>query len=288
MTLIMVPDVGSVPINPTQETASHVPVGGISLNDTQNVTSPATVGGIPLNDTQNATSPAPVAVSSVLDSPQLASAETLEELKEDKIVQEGDILIPEDRNAVETLWPDAIVPYIISPELAYREANILAAFKMISDFTCIRFRPRTTEYNYLKFKNGKGCASFVGCRGGGQPVYYSQSCSVGNLCHEIIHALGLHHEHTRKDRDQYINVQWESIMPGRQKNFKMKSGNTLNLPYDLNSIMHYGMYFFSLNGSPTVLPKYTGVQMGQRTHLSPLDTQKLNRLYHCDERMRWL
>lgn len=67
------------------------------------------------------------------------------------------------------------------------------------------------------------CASFVGCRGGAQPLYYSASCSVGNLCHEIIHALGLHHEHTRKDRDQYITVQWQSIMPGKRLSLSSSS-----------------------------------------------------------------
>ncbi|XP_041815345.1 high choriolytic enzyme 2-like [Chelmon rostratus] len=244
-----------------------------------------TVGGIPFNDSHNATSPGPGPAVSVLEPPQLTSAETLEELQEDMVVQEGDILIPEDRNAVQTLWPDAIVPYTISEELAYQEANIQAAFKMISDFTCIRFQWRTAEFNYVEFVNGNGCASSVGCRGGAQKLYYSHSCSVGNLCHEIIHALGLHHEHTREDRDQYITVQWQSIVPGRQKNFKKKRGDTLNLPYDLNSIMHYGQYFFSLDGSPTVLAKQGGAQMGQRTHLSQLDIQKLNRLYHCDQRM---
>ncbi|KAG8011505.1 putative tubulin polyglutamylase TTLL2, partial [Nibea albiflora] len=187
----------------------------------------------------------------------------------------------EDRNAVQTLWADAVVPYTISDELAYQEPNIQAAFRMISDFTCIRFRRHTTEFNYLKFLEGNGCASFVGCQGGAQVVYYSPSCSVGNLCHELIHALGLHHEHTRKDRDQYITVQWQSIIPGREKNFKMKRGDSLNLPYDIHSIMHYGQYFFSLDGSPTVLAKNGGRGMGQRTHLSHLDVQRLNRLYHC-------
>uniref|UniRef100_A0A8C4F1M1 Metalloendopeptidase n=1 Tax=Dicentrarchus labrax TaxID=13489 RepID=A0A8C4F1M1_DICLA len=191
--------------------------------------------------------------------------------QDDMIVQEGDILIPCNNEMVS----------MFIPLTAYQESNIYAAFKMISDFTCIRFQRHTTEFNYLKFKDGNGCASFVGCRGGPQPVYYSRTCSVGNLCHELIHALGLHHEHTRQDRDQYINVQWQNIKPGRQKNFEVKSGNTLNLPYDLNSIMHYGKFFFSVNGNPTVLPSYSGEQMGQRTHLSPLDIQKLNKLYHC-------
>ncbi|KAG7219116.1 hypothetical protein INR49_019324 [Caranx melampygus] len=183
----------------------------------------------------------------------------------------------EDRNAVQTLWLDAIVYYKISDELAGRESNINAAFKMISDFTCIRFIRRTTELNYLNFLNGRGRSP--GCLL--RPVV-----QCGNLCHEIIHALGLHHEHTRKDRDQYITVQWRNIIPGRKKNFKVKYGNTLNLPYDVNSIMHYGTHFFSADGSPTMLSKQAGVQMGQRTHLSHLDIQRLNRLYHCDERMR--
>ncbi|CAJ1077933.1 low choriolytic enzyme-like isoform X1 [Xyrichtys novacula] len=295
--------VGIGPLNDTHNMTTAAPVGDLPLNDTHNATTPASVGDLPLNDTHNATSPASAGDMPSNDThnathqdpgkavvklnPQLINAETLEELQEDMIVQEGDILIPEDRNAVETLWLDAVVPYTISDELIYQTANIHAAFRMISDYTCIRFKPRTYEYNYLKFKNGNGCASFVGCRGGAQPVYYSRSCSVGNLCHEIIHALGLHHEHTRADRDQYISVQWGSIIPARKKNFKVKRGNTLNLPYDVNSIMHYGQYFFSADGGPTVLPRQRGVQMGQRTHLTHLDIQRINRLYHCDERMRW-
>lgn len=127
----------------------------------------------------------------------------------------------------------------------------------------IKKRKRT-----LMCKLSSRCASFVGCRGGVQPIYLSDSCSVGNLCHEIVHALGLHHEHTRVDRDRYITVQWQNILPGRtstinassphdgnlhwrssfwglegdKKNFKVKRGNTLNLPYDLGSIMHYGQW----------------------------------------------
>ncbi|XP_078146191.1 hatching enzyme 1.2-like [Centroberyx gerrardi] len=220
-------------------------------------------------------------VVSKIDVTQTASAETLEELEEDMIVQEGDILMPEDRNAVENLWLDVSIPYTVEDQLADREADILAALKMISDHTCIRFHKHTIELNYLRFVNGRGCASYVGCQGGGQPVYFARSCSVGNLCHEVVHALGLHHEHTRMDRDQYITVQWQSIKSGRQKNFKMKHGNTLNLPYDLDSIMHYGKYFFTADTSPTILSKQDGVQMGQRKHLSLLDIQRLNTLYHC-------
>ncbi|KAG7509047.1 high choriolytic enzyme 1-like [Solea senegalensis] len=209
------------------------------------------------------------------------NAETLEEFQ-DHIVQEGDILMPEDRNAVETLWLAGIVPYEISSELANREWEIQTALKMISDVTCIRFRKHTNEPNYVVFKDGRGCASYVGCRGGDQPIFFAPHCAVGNLCHEIIHALGLHHEHTRKDREDFISVQKQNIVPGRENNFKVKEGETLNLPYDVNSIMHYGQFFFSKNGLPTLVSKQSGEEMGQRKHLSPLDIKRLNKLYHCD------
>ncbi|XP_008279850.1 high choriolytic enzyme 1-like [Stegastes partitus] len=223
-------------------------------------------GATSLNDTQNATSPAP-------------------ELQGDLTIQEGDILLPEDRNAVKTLWSDATVHYVISNELAHRESDIYAAFKMITDATCIRFQKHTNQLNYLIIRDGNGCASYVGCQGGAQSVFYGSKCRVGNLCHEIIHALGLHHEHTRTDRDRYVTVNWESIQPKRKKNFKVKHGDTLNLPYDLGSIMHYGQYFFSKDGRPTVLSKQSGVKMGQRSHLSQLDVQRLNKLYHCGKNL---
>ncbi|XP_037305560.2 zinc metalloproteinase nas-15-like [Pungitius pungitius] len=206
------------------------------------------------------------------------------DIQENRIIEEGDILISGDRNAVQNLWLDAIVPYTISSEQAHRKSDILAAFKMISDASCIRFEPHTSELNYIKFVEGNGCASFVGCQGGPQSVFIGDTCSKGNICHEILHALGLHHEHTRKDRDQYVTVKWENVTPGKQGNFKMVSGNTLNLKYDLDSIMHYGKYYFSKDGSPTMLPKQSAPHIGQRTHLSKLDMERLNLLYHCDER----
>ncbi|XP_068564333.1 hatching enzyme 1.2-like [Cebidichthys violaceus] len=266
--------VGGVPVHPTQEASSHS-TDNITVTSTLDVSKPAPTAALQGNGT------------SMLE-PQRVSAETLEDFQEKKNVDEGDILIPEDRNAVETLWSDAVVPYTISSELAHRKANILSAFKMISDVTCIRFRPYTTELNYVNIRNGRGCASYVGCQGGDQSLYFGPTCGIGNLCHEIIHALGLHHEHSRNDRDWHVTVQWQNIKAGKERYFKVKRGNTLNLPYDLDSIMHYGPYYFTQDGSPTLLSKQGGVTMGQRTHLSNLDIQKLNKLYHCDERMKWL
>ncbi|XP_038826991.1 high choriolytic enzyme 1-like [Salvelinus namaycush] len=163
-----------------------------------------------------------------------------------------------------------------------RKRTILAAFKLISDQTCIRFHEYTNEINYIEFISGTGCASYVGLQGGAQPLYFGRACNVGNLCHELMHALGLHHEHTRPDRDQYVTIQWDNVVPGKAKNFVVKKGDTQDLPYDYDSIMHYGTYYFSSNRNPTIGSKKSGVQIGQRNHLSPLDITRLNKLYQCE------
>lgn len=45
---------------------------------------------------------------------------------------------------------------------------------------------------------------------------FASECTVGNLCHELLHALGLYHEHTREDRDKYVIVNWQNIVAGTQ------------------------------------------------------------------------
>jgi meprin B len=58
--------------------------------------------------------------------------------------------------------------------------------------------------------------------------------------------------------------------------------DSLNKPYDYDSLMHYGKYGFSTNGKPTLQalgdPKRN---IGQRNGLSPTDIMELNALYDC-------
>ncbi|XP_048037040.1 astacin-like metalloendopeptidase isoform X2 [Megalobrama amblycephala] len=167
-------------------------------------------------------------------------SETALDFEEDYAVQEGDLLLPSDRNAVNQLWPGVDghlpVPYEIDSALESRTEDILKALNMISEKTCIEFLPHTKETDYLHFEKSNGCASYVGCMG------------------------------------------------GKEDNFMKKEGNTLGLKYDLESILHYGDKYFSRNGKPTILPKESGVKLGQRAYLSDLDVQKLRKLYHCDKK----
>ncbi|XP_015259468.1 PREDICTED: astacin-like metalloprotease toxin 5 isoform X2 [Cyprinodon variegatus] len=168
--------------------------------------------------------------------------ETLEEIVSDRIeLVEGDMLMSTDRNAVGDSWPTTALPYEISPEIKHRTDDVIAAMAMVSEHTCITFHRREpSEKNYVLFQISNGCAAHVGFMGGQQSVFVGPSCNVGNIAHEILHSLGFQHEHTRLDRDDYIEIVQSNIIPGMEKNFKKMSGKTFSVPYDYSSIMHYG------------------------------------------------
>ncbi|TNN40191.1 Astacin-like metalloendopeptidase [Liparis tanakae] len=195
-------------------------------------------------------------------------------LSKDRTLLQGDMVVSEDRNAVTSRWPTTTIPYLISPQLASHRSYIEDAMAMLSSRTCVSFLKRRSERDYLHFVKSFGCASYVGFNGGEQEVFVGPGCLVGNIVHEILHALGFYHEHTRMDRGGYIKILYNNIMPGMELNFKQQVGETFDLSYDLSSILHYGSNYFSANGRPTIEALVYATDMGQRTRLTAKDVTR--------------
>jgi hypothetical protein len=147
----------------------------------------------------------------------------------------------------------------------------------------LTFIPRTTQPNYIYVQDGGGINnSFVGMIGGAQPMNISSWSSEFLIVHEIGHALGLQHEQSRSDRDNYVQVHYQNILSGREHNFDIRP--TVNLTaYDFDSRMHYRRNLFSSNGFNTLEPlaPYEGWLnlIGQQDHLSVLDEEGMAARY---------
>ena len=65
---------------------------------------------------------------------------------------------------------------------------------------------------------------------------------MGTIAHEIAHAAGFYHEHSRPDRDSYITVHLENVKEGYERDFdKLGTRSVKDIePYDYSSVMHYG------------------------------------------------
>ena len=85
-------------------------------------------------------------------------------------IAEGDIVVPVETQAATRVgrrWDDAVVPYAVDPNLP-DASRIDAAIAHWEEQTNVRFVPRTTEGDYLWFRPGTGCSSFIGRSGGKQ------------------------------------------------------------------------------------------------------------------------
>uniref|UniRef100_A0A1I8MN63 Metalloendopeptidase n=1 Tax=Musca domestica TaxID=7370 RepID=A0A1I8MN63_MUSDO len=197
------------------------------------------------------------------------------------------------------LWPNATIPFEISYLYDSRERRAIErVLKTFNSLTCIKFVPYDGEDDdYILItppeEGPKGCWSYVGRKGGEQvvslqkPDETSAHCfsSEGRIMHELMHAIGIYHEQSRADRDNYIKVHWENIVPKFRKNFKLisKKRGKYTFDYDYNSVMHYGEYYFSKSKGkkPSITPLQPGVRIGQRKTLSKTDCLKINDLYGC-------
>jgi len=177
-----------------------------------------------------------------------------------------------------------IIPYVIDSSIGTQGKTAIQA--AVADFkskTCLRFQERKGQRDYISFIKGGGCYSYVGRTGGKQQVSIGRGCEYkGTVIHELMHALGFHHEQSRPDRDSYVKINFNNIAESMRYNFNKKSKYQIDYmgsPYDYKSVMHYNSYAFSINRKPTIVDLQGKVIPTQRSGFSAQDLIQLNKMY---------
>ncbi|XP_062526976.1 uncharacterized protein LOC101745063 isoform X3 [Bombyx mori] len=167
----------------------------------------------------------------------------------------------------------------------------MTALSVFSFKTCLRFTPAMSHPgdtdHVLLFANPDGkrrCA----LKTEGHSVFEPHLVTLGYDCLKspyiemvIMKSLGFPFEHNRPNRNLYVDILVENIQPEALELFTKDISLPVelrNLPYDYNSVMHFGARENSKNGHRTILfkdPKRTQNRVG----LSEIDLRKIEVVY---------
>ncbi|MET0465950.1 MAG: M12 family metallopeptidase [Chitinophagaceae bacterium] len=200
-----------------------------------------------------------------------------------KLVLNGDIIVGDVGPTVRIfqsnntdggyLWPKGDVPVKIDISMKGRKddygrdlfENALKSISLLNKETNLRLVPYKDQRDYIRIMfspdTSFGGLSPVGRRGGEQIVYITKMSTPQTVVHELLHSLGFWHEQNRPDRDQYISIDTNKVIPEFRYAFQIEPGVTTT-PYDYHSIMHYSQYAFAaVPGTPVMKCKKDNREM---------------------------
>jgi hypothetical protein len=198
-------------------------------------------------------------------------------------------------------WPDNTLSYEIDSSVTGEEKqkvqDTLQGLQAKLD-GCITFQEASSGNRVLVQKPSTvSCSSSVGHVGSDTQTLNLGSASWGGcyttgiIEHEFLHALGVWHQQSRSDRDQYVKINENNIIDGMGHNFDRYTPsliNHFNLPYDFGSVMHYSGQAFGIenaNGERAItietLDPSKQSLIGQRGGVSELDIKLVKEMYGC-------
>ncbi|XP_037297557.1 zinc metalloproteinase nas-28-like [Manduca sexta] len=199
------------------------------------------------------------------------------------------------------IWPQGVIPYYIDV-YSYNDKvlrdKIRGFLNTVSSITSLNFLelpspPKDEESKWVFFLNRRG---LLGCSDhstknftnkGVQKVTLGYDCmsTGGELAEAVLAIAGVPPQHNAPDRDKYIRVVEQNIMPDKRHLFTKLNNNEWlfhDIEYDFASVSHYHSHKYSLNGQATIemQENYEEYSIGESYTFSAKDILKIKMLYN--------
>lgn len=193
---------------------------------------------------------------------------------------------------VQVLWPNGDIPFEFDGNVtqANRDA-MLAAMNTVESIANINFVARDWFHlSWLHVQNSTGNNAPVGIRPGEMIVNIANWNVPIIMVHELYHAMGVYHEQSRPDRDNFVSINAGNICQNCcsggpcNNNFDREDGASTYGLYNFDSFMHYPSTAFAIGSTTTidVNPSFAAIwqnRIGQRDRVSFGDRSTLIRMY---------
>jgi uncharacterized protein (TIGR02145 family) len=188
------------------------------------------------------------------------------------------------------LWPNRTVYYSIDSGFE-KPDRVNRAIRHYERHTPLKFVQRSNETNYILFTNSDRSNSRLGMTGEMQILNIKTDADDATVIHELGHAIGLVHEHSRPDRDKELNVLYDNI----KENVVDQNGNVIDIysqfdiskyayqhgKLDFSSVMIYASFnaFGKFPAEKPTMVKKDGTPWEKNKSLSKGDIDLIKFLY---------
>ncbi|MBX3382946.1 MAG: hypothetical protein KF864_05495 [Phycisphaeraceae bacterium] len=187
-------------------------------------------------------------------------------------------------------WPGGVIPFEYDGNVSQANRTLFnAAMSEVSAYCAVTFVPKQDFHlSWIHIQNSTANNAPIGF-GNGQRVVNIVNWNVHYIMvHELFHVLGIYHEQSRTDRDNFVTINTSLISQTAcngpcNSNFNIENNSLTVGIYNFSSFMHYSRTAFTIGGDTiTVQPAFAGIwqsRIGQRAHSTFGDRATAMRIY---------